>query len=544
MSSIQRVPEKFFRVVMPGFSALARAQLTGGRAENLIRINSNPHATEQHPTRMKHSIPQLTAGALVLAAINTVYAQQYAAPAPQPAAPYPGLVNEWLRSNDPAWAKWDIGGSVRLRYEIKEGAGFTASGSGTDFRRNLAAGQDNINSYFMDRVRARIGYSDKWWGVMVEGRSSSTTGDDRNPNAESDGIVDLHQAYVTLGNPKESPISLKVGRQELSYGEERLIGAFDWNNIGRVFDAAKATWKTANFSADFFTSRVVLPNDNHFNMPNDYDYFSGVYATTKVIPKNTTEVYFLSRNVSAGSLKEITTTTPTGSAGPRDIYSLGFRMKSNPGEFGPWDYCVEAIGQFGHYNDSVATGPTKSLQQQAYAFILQGGYTWKDAPGKPRLGLEYSHASGDSNPGDNKHETFENLFPTNHKFYGYMDLVSLQNIHDVRLVYSMKPTTKTSVSLEGHAFWLADTHDSFYNVAGARRGGTGATTGSTYGINSNYGSYVGSELDLIGGYTPTKYLAIEAGYGHFFRGDYIRESLSKVGTRDADWVYIQTRITF
>ena len=70
------------------------------------------------------------------------------------------------------------------------------------------------------------------------------------------------------------------------------------------------------------------------------------------------------------------------------------------------------------------------------------------------------------------------------------------------------------------------------------------TAGTAYGINPNYGSYVGSELDIVASYAATKYLGFEAGYGHFFRGDYIRESLSKVGTRDADWVYIQTRITF
>lgn len=392
----------------------------------------------------------------------------------------------------------------------------------------------------MDKVRVRLGYTDKWWSALVEGRSSGTTGDDRNPNAESDGVVDLHQAYVTVGNHKEFPLSLKVGRQELSYGEERVIGAFAWNNIGRVFDAAKLRWQNEYFAADFFSSRVVLPNDNHFNKPNDYDWFSGMYATSKLIPKNSLDFYFLSRNTSAGSLTEKTTTTPTGSVGPRDIYSIGFRLKSNPDDWGNWDYTAEAIGQFGHFND----GAKGSLEHQAYAFILQGGYTWKEAAWKPRLGLEYSHGSGDSNASDRKHETYENLFPTNHKFYGYMDFVSPQNIHYVRLSYSLKPTAKTSVSLEGHGFWLANTSDNFYNVGGARRGGTAATPGTGYGINSGSSSFVGSEVDLIVGYNPTKYLSFEAGIGHFFRGDYIRSSLVRVGSRDADFVYLQTTLSF
>lgn len=488
---------------------------------------------------MKHNLSKLSAGALVLAAVNSVYGQ-YSPPAPQP---FSGFINEWLRKDNPYMNSWDVGGSVRLRYETRDGGSVTAAGSAFDFA-NHPTGKDNVNSFFLDKVRARIGYTDKWWSALIEGRSSGTTGDDRNPNAESDGVVELHQAYVTLGNHKEFPLSLKVGRQELAYGEERVIGAFAWNNIGRVFDAAKLRWQNEYFAADFFSSRVVLPNDNHFNTPNDYDYFSGVYATTKLIPKNTADFYILSRNVSAGSLKEVTTTTPAGGAGPRDIYSVGFRLKSNPEDWGNWDYSAEAIGQFGHFNGAVAPAGSRSLEHQAYAFILQGGYTWKNAAGKPRLGLEYSHGSGDSNPTDNKHETFENLFPTNHKFYGYMDFVSLQNIHDIRLSYSLKPTSKTSVSLEGHGFWLADTSDNFYNVAGARRGGAGPTLGTGYGINPGYSNYVGSEVDLIAGYNPTKYLSFEAGYGHFFKGDYVASSLSKVGSRDADFVYLQTTISF
>jgi hypothetical protein len=57
---------------------------------------------------------------------------------------------------------------------------------------------------------------------------------------------------------------------------------------------------------------------------------------------------------------------------------------------------------------------------------------------------------------------------------------------------------------------------------------------------------VGTELDLVAGYALTRYAQIEAGYGHFFVGDYIQSSLSapSFGTRDADWVYIQTSINF
>src|SRR6185369_12999626 len=193
----------------------------------------------------------LAVAALVLSADEAVHAQ-YAPP--PPLQPFPGFLNEWMRKQDPYLANWDISGSARFRYEVKENAGLTAAGSGADFQKG---GVDNDNSYFLNKVLARVGYTAKWWSFLVEGRNSGTTGDDRNPNAESDGPVDLHQAYVTLGNHKEFPLSLKVGRQELSYGDERLVGAFAWNDIGRVFDAIKLRWQNSLFAAEAFTSKIV-----------------------------------------------------------------------------------------------------------------------------------------------------------------------------------------------------------------------------------------------------------------------------------------------
>ena len=128
-----------------------------------------------------------------------------------------------------------------------------------------------------------------------------------------------------------------------------------------------------------------------------------------------------------------------------------------------------------------------------------------------------------------------------------MDFVSLQNIHDIRGIFQLKPVPRLSVAVEGHGFWLADTHDNFYTVAGAPRGGVAATpAGNGYGINPNYSSFVGTELDAIAGYAVTRYAQLEVGYGHFFVGDYIRQSLSNpaFGSRDANYVYVQATMTF
>jgi len=498
----------------------------------------------------------LGTGVLVLAAISQVYSQSTPAPASAP-APFAGFLNEYLRKNDPSMNQWDFGGAARARFEAKEGFAVQGVAGSMDFRDN---GGNQGNEYFLERIRYHAGFTQKWWSAFVEGQSSLAQSDERYAYANSpvvpgtiktkgDGpesdIIMLRQAYVTAGNTKEFPLSIKVGRQELAFGEERLVGAFNWNNIGRTFDAAKAHLQTEWVSADFFTSRPVIPQDGRFNVANDYDWFSGVYATTIKVPKNTLDVYFFSRNSSPSAIAaEPRPQFPQPSA--RDIYTVGGRLKSLAGQLGSWDYSLEGAYQFGDYRDFRLGASSPRLAQSAFMTVAQAGYTFTNAWAKPRLGAVYSYGSGDSNPHDGTHGTFDNLFPTNHRLYGIMDFFSLQNIQDARGTLQFKPLSCLNVALEGHGFWLADTRDNSYTVAGAPRGGVGATPGTGYGINPTYSSFVGTELDVIGTYTITRYAQLEAGYGHFFVGDYIRQSLSApgFGSKDADYFYVQGNITF
>ena len=487
---------------------------------------------------MKKSLRTLTTTALALGTAAPVLAQ-YAPP--PPLQPFPGFLNESLRKTDPYYANWDISGSARLRYEVRENA--LGLPPANDFRQ---FGVDNDNNFLGTKILARVGLTEKWWSVFVEGRSTIISGDSREPSPEQDAPIDLHQAYVTVGNHKEFPVSLKVGRQELSYGDERLVGAFGWNNIGRVFDAAKLRWQNSWFAAEAFTSKLVLPDDNNFNTWNDYNLFSGLHLSTKQIPKNLSELYFFARNDGIGS----TTANPgafppfqVGAPAARDIYTIGARFRSGTNEFGNLDYTVEGAYQFGNWKPT-----TTSIRQghEAYAFSANVGYSFPETWGTPRVALEYAYGSGDSSASDSTHETFDNLYPTNHKFYGYMDFASWQNLSNVRGIFQIRPHPRVSLALEGHLFMLADTADSFYNAGGVARGGQGPTAGNGYGRNPCYDPYVGSEIDFIAGFTLTKFASLEAGYGHFFVGDYVKQTWSNpaFGSADADWFYTSLNIKF
>ncbi len=483
------------------------------------------HSTPRNPL----PLPLLGSAAALLIGVPAALGQYTPPPPPKP---FPGFINEALRKDDETFKAWNIGGWARVRYEVHDGNGINSVPGSLDFRDN---GADVYNDYVLERLQLHVGYTGSWFGFYVDGRSSLAQSDQRNASPsgrkqdgpESD-VIDLHQAYVTLGNPKEFPLTLKLGRQEFGYADERFVGGFIWNNIGRVFDAAKIQWKHEDFTADLFSGQLVVPVDGKFNERNEDETFSGLYVTTTKVPKHQLDGYVFARNVSTDAVRAVANPqVPLPVA--RNVYSIGSRLKSAPGAFGPWDYTLDAQGQFGTYGAPQA-------DHLAYAFIGNVGYTLADCPAKPRFALEYAVGSGDGDAADGEHGTFDNLYPTNHKFYGYADFASLQNLHDVRPMLTLKPAPGLHVALEGHLFWLYDTADSFYTVGGAPRGGP-------YLPAAGRSSFVGSEIDLIAGYAVTKFATVEAGYCHFFAGSHIEDALG-AAKRDADFLYLQLLVNF
>src|SRR3954471_22934905 len=116
---------------------------------------------------MKSTLKTLSAGALVLAALEHVHAQY--APPPPP-TPFQGFLNEYLRAQDPYMNQWDFGGNDRFRVEAKHGFGIPGVGKAApppntqsvDFRKK---GADVANDYFLNRLRFHVGYTDKWWNA-------------------------------------------------------------------------------------------------------------------------------------------------------------------------------------------------------------------------------------------------------------------------------------------------------------------------------------------------------------------------------------------
>jgi hypothetical protein len=436
--------------------------------------------------------------------------------------PSAGIINDLLRKESPAAYAWDIGLQFRMRSEAKDAGSFP----NRDFTHNL----DHSNDYFLFRTKVHLGWTPaKWITAYVEGRDAHDVSDSR-AIPEGDRF-DLYQAYVRLGDPERFPFSLKTGRQELIYGDQRHIGNGDWSNLGRSFDSVKLRYQKGNFWLDAFIGRPVLAVDGRFNNANHHDLLSGLYgSTSRVASWQETEFFLIARNVGARSLA-------FGGMGPRDIYTVGTRWKSVPGKLGSWDYSFEAARQFGSIWQN-----GHRLDHSAYALNVSGGRKWNKSFGSPRLGLSYDFGSGDSDPSDGRNGTFEMLCGTNHKFYGNMDLTGLRNMHIPKIEGSIKPARNVAVSVEWLGFRLADEADYFYSESGAGRSQNG------YGRNQGYGSHIGQELDLLVDWRPVTWVQGRIGYGRFFIGEYVRRSVNAVpangGAVNANWFYMQVSMDF
>ena len=64
----------------------------------------------------------------------------------------------------------------------------------------------------------------------------------------------VHQAYINYSPAKDW--SILVGRAELNYGDQLLIGAVGWHNVGRSFDATRVRYDYGMGKVDFLWSEI------------------------------------------------------------------------------------------------------------------------------------------------------------------------------------------------------------------------------------------------------------------------------------------------
>lgn len=340
----------------------------------------------------------------------------------------------------------------------------------------------------------------------------------------------LRQLFLEAKLREDSPWSIRIGRQAMPLGEERLVEHGSWGNFLRMFEGVRLRYKTADADINFFFVQPDIYQRRHKPAlttdaphPMDHTYFYGVYSTFFWWKPHEVDLYALGL-----SDRDNMRTFPSpvkseaGIYGTSSRYTVGTRLRGpllkEPGK-GTLGYGLEAAYQWGNISED---------DLRAYMLHADLNYKW-EKPWKPMLKLEGNLASGDRRFGDGENNSFSCLFGSNHSPYGIIDFVRLQNLRELALIFSVEPTNKLKLQAEAHHYWLDSRTDAWYNGPGLRD-----KTGQS-------GRDLGDELSLVGTYKLNKRVTLEGGLSHFFAGNYPR----KFGKTDgANFVYLQYVIRF
>jgi hypothetical protein len=397
-----------------------------------------------------------------------------------------------------------IGGEIRFRMEAETNKAFD---------RNRQT-QDTFQLYRY-LLHFDLKYR-KFARVFVQGIAAFDEDRDLAPRPIDENRFDMQQLFVDVRFLGENvPLTLRVGRQELEYGRQRLVSPLDWANVRRRFDAVKVFWRDEKWSADvWYAKPVVVKRKQGDDWDEQYDYY-GAYVTYKGIPRHGLDVYFFASD-KTGSLRN-----PNGKIGDESRFTLGTRLWGRTADF---DYETELAGQWGRWaGDTI----------QAWSWTVDGGYTFAKCPLTPRIGAGFDWASGDEDPRDGKVGTFDQLFPLGHAYFGYLDLIGRQNVTAVNVNLSAWPIKKkVKTALAYHTFWLNDAHDAVYNAAGApgRRDPSGRS-----------GTEIGHEIDLTISWKIDVHSTLLLGYSHFWDSDVIIQTGK---SEDPDLFYVQYSFKF
>ena len=389
--------------------------------------------------------------------------------------------------------------------------------------------------------------------------------------AEGNDPADLRQFYMDFGDPRDDLACVRLGRQMLAYGDERLIGGFEWNNLARTFDAAKLTLNLSDIrtTIDAFVGSVVTSanrnlgdeHDAKFNTSDIHDLFAGIYLQSSgALPNQKSDLYLLYRGKTRNGPFYRPNTLTTGTSGvapfdiPEKIFTLGYRAQSiSSARLKGFDYIVEGALQWGKARPGLTNAVTLVpdwYDHSAYAFHAELGYNLDKSPFVPRFAIEHNIASGDSNPGDTRSEGFLNLFHTNHKFYGYMDLLGWKNMRNTAVTLRLKPLAKLDSSLKKsilridyHWFALKTNQDLWY-----RANAITAVASPSAAVRSTLPRTIGTEIDLTWTWAPSPPYEFLLGFSHFTQGDYLAAARAVGGVPgradSAQFLYAQTVVKF
>lgn len=437
---------------------------------------------------MSYTCREFLSGALslaaggVLLAVGSAHAQSPGAAAsaspasqapPAARAPLPNRFNNVL----PTW--------LRVRGEFRERMEGTSNAS-------YVSGRDDL--FWLSRFRFNTTVTpSKSLSFTVQVQDARVAKRTGTAAAPFKAPVDVRMAFADLG-ATTGRVSARLGRQELVFGEQRLVGHVAWANAARSFDGARVTFRQKKVTLDVFATSVVRIMQDEWDKSGNGNRFMGAYASTAaLIPKSTIEPYVFWR-------RDRNLRGETGVFANLHQTTAGVRWNGQlPKGF---DYGVETAVQAGSLGSDSIGAWAGHFQMRTPAF----------GPSL-RLVSEYNYASGDDDPTDGDRGTFDQLYPTPHDKYGLADQVGWRNIHHVRAGLEIARIKATPISANYHTWWLASATDGLYLANGTQFARTAAGAPDRH---------VGQELDIQVSRALTPQLQLAAGYAYIRPGAFLK----------------------
>ncbi len=379
-----------------------------------------------------------------------------------------------------------LGGETRFQYEYFHNAGW-------------GEGPQDGNGYLLQRYMLHtdlhLGNS---FRTFVQIKSGLENGRNGGPRVPDEDQLDLHQAFgdgkmrLTDG----ANLTLRVGRQELLYGSQRLVSMREGPNVRQSFDAARLILTVKNWRIDGFISRPVETNVEVFDDVSNADVlFWGIYGVG-AIPKlkvQHIDVYYLGLDRAAAQYE--------AGVMAETRHSVGLRYWGNKNQL---SYNFEFVYQWGRFG---------SGDIEAWTISSDAKYELKNLPLSPVLGLKSEIISGDEDVQNNKLQTFNPLFPRG-AYFGLAALIGPANLFDVHPSIELKLSENLALAADWDFFWRHRVHDGIYGPNGAFE-----RTGQT-----SQEKFIGDQLglQLAFDYNRHAFLSLEAAF--FNAGRYLKES--------------------
>jgi hypothetical protein len=365
--------------------------------------------------------------------------------------------------------------------------------------------------------RSRIGFTYSKNKKLIIGLSTqvvTTWGNDPQVQTTAND-VSLYEAWAQIYfNPEWS---IKVGRQVLSYDDERILGALDWNNAGRKHDAALIAFEKNKFKAN----AAFAFNQNAEKVTNTF------YDNSQSQPYKAMEFlwmrYKFTDALSASALIMNLDMQNRIDSSVSNLQTLGGNIY----------YKKDKLNISGTYYYQTGRNPLKnssSIKTSAWMASAKADYSFNKWF---NVGIGSDYLSGrNMNSTSSKITWFNPLYGTGHKFNGAMDYFYVSSAHDnvglwdTYVNINANASEKLSWQIALHHFESAAR---VINYSGAKAA-----------------SALGNEADITFGYKVMNDVKLSGGYSQMFTNPsmkYVKNILPNQKMKSVqNWVWLSINI--